>query len=70
MSTSINTDMTTHKVHEFWGGDHRGRCLQITASSAINPRTNLLQQEGFIQLTRDEAVALKKDLTNFIRRNP
>jgi hypothetical protein len=58
MSTEIETKMENHTLTEFYGGDEKGVCLQVTQ----------LQQEGFIQLTMEEAAALHSDLANFIRR--
>ncbi|MFA7121470.1 MAG: hypothetical protein WC277_08300 [Bacilli bacterium] len=71
MGTEINTKMTDHTVKEFWGGDTRGRCLQITASSPMRVRETVVEQaqeEGFIQLTMEEAAALCNDLGGFVKR--
>jgi len=59
MGTNINTEMQWHILKEFWGGDGRGVCLQITA---------IADDEGFIQLTMEEATALCNDLSAFIKR--
>ena len=70
MSESVETKMTDHQVIEFWGGNSRGVCLQVTAS-ALRIRATIdeqLQEEGFIQLTMEEAAALCNDLGRFVKR--
>ena len=71
MGTEIKTKMTGHIAKEFWGGDNRGVCLQVTASSPLRVRETIgdqLQEEGFIQLTMEEAAALCNVLGGFIKR--
>ena len=59
MGTELPTEMTSHTVKQFWGGDHRGVCLQITAKSdETGP--------GYIVLTMEEAAALCNNLGDFI----
>ena len=60
MSTEIETKMTEHTANEFWGGDDRGICLQITE---MGPRQN-----GYIQLTMEEADALYIALGCYVKR--
>jgi len=70
MSESVETKMTDHVADEFWGGNSRGVCLQVTAS-ALRIRATIdeqLQEEGFIQLTMEEASALCNDLVGFVKR--
>ena len=38
MSESVETKMTDHQVIEFWGGNSRGVCLQVTASDPLRLR--------------------------------
>ena len=65
MSESVETKMTDHQVIEFWGGNSRGVCLQFTSSDPLRLRDTVseqLQEEGFIQLTMEEASALCNDI--------
>ena len=69
MSREIKTEMKNHSITQFWGGDNCGSCLQIT-SEISNISTNVpdqLQQEGFIQLTMEDAVDLCNSLFFFIK---
>ena len=71
MGTEITTKMSEHTAKEFWGGDDRGVCLQITAAGAFRVRKTIadqLQEEGFIQLTMEEAAALCNDIGGFVKR--
>ena len=71
MGTEITTKMSGHTAKEFWGGDGRGVCLQVTASAPLRVRETIgdqLQEEGFIQLTMEEAAALCNDLGGFVKR--
>lgn len=71
MGTEIETKMTEHTAKEFWGGDDRGVCLQVTASGPLRVRETAgkqIQEEGFIQLTMEEAAALCSDLGGFVKR--
>lgn len=56
MSTELKTRMTKHSIVEFWGGDARGVCVQVTGD------------EGYVQLTLEEAAALCEALGGFIKR--
>ena len=70
MSNELETKMTDHAATEFWGGDKRGVCVQITAAN-INIRESVedqLQEEGFIQLTMEEASALCNTLSRFVTK--
>ena len=69
MSTTIKTTMRDHTAKRFWGGDDRGNCLQITASSPLRIHESVgdqLQEEGFVQLTMEEAAELCSTLGEFI----
>lgn len=71
MSKIIETNMLDHSVVEFYGGAHRGLCLQITSLKPIQVRDTLLEQlqeEGFIHLTLDEAIVLRDVLTAWIEK--
>jgi hypothetical protein len=71
MSIEIETKMTEHTAVEFWGGDRRGECLQVTASTplkACDCIAEQLQEEGYIQLTMEEAAALCNTLGAFVQR--
>jgi hypothetical protein len=68
MSVDIDSKMIDHTLVKFWGGDGKGFCLQITASE-MNVRdtvSEMLQEESFIQLTMEEANALRNALGVFI----
>ena len=60
MGTEFKPDMENHALKQFWGGDTRGVCLQITSTTSIDG-------EGFIQLTMEEAAALCANLEKFIK---
>lgn len=69
MSTELPTEMTTHTATEFWGGDSRGVCLQVMSSLPMVIRDSVeeqVQEEGFIQVTLEEAAALYNTLGVFI----
>lgn len=71
MGTEIITKMECHTVKEMWGGDERGVCLQVTASAPLRIRETIseqLHEEGFIQLTMEEAAALCNTLGAFVKR--
>ena len=67
MTTEIETHLTRHSLVEFWGGDKRGICLQVTCRSASTPDSGG-QEEGYIQLTMAEAAILAKQLADFALR--
>jgi hypothetical protein len=56
MSTDLKTNMKHHIATEFYGGIERGRCIQITSRN----------QNGWIQLTRGEAMDLVDTLLEFV----
>jgi len=63
--------MTGHTAKEFWGGDDRGVCLQVTANAPLRVRESVgdqMQEEGFVQLTMEEAAALCNALGGFVKR--
>lgn len=71
MGKEITTKMSSHTAKEYWGGDDRGMCLQITASGPLRVHETAgeqIQEEGFIQLTMEEAAALCNDLIGFVKR--
>ena len=65
MSTEIESRLTRHSLVEFWGGDKRGVCLQVTAT---DPHACEIDQEGYIQLTMADAAILAKHLADFALR--
>ena len=70
MGTEVETKMADHTAKEFWGGEQRGVCLQITAISApVSPVPGkpYYYEEGFIQLTMEEAAALCSALRTFVK---
>lgn len=71
MATEVNTAMQNHVMTEFWGGDDRGMCVQITSKNIQLRDTaeeQLRESEGYIQLTMEEAAALCEALGGFIQR--
>ena len=69
MSTRLKTKMKSHTIVEYWGGVVKGACVQITAKSPLRVHDTLakqIQEEGFIQLTLKEAIALRDILDNWI----
>lgn len=62
MSTQL-TSNTRFSLTRFWGGNERGVCLQVTAPGAgRDPYMN----EGFVQVTREEALLLAESLMRFV----
>ena len=71
MGKELTTKMSSHTAKEYWGGDDRGVCLQVTASGPLRVQETIvkqIQEEGFIQLTMEEAAALCNDLGGFVKR--
>lgn len=71
MSTEIKTDMKSHSITSYWGGDHLGMMVQITSMEPFKYDTKeaakyVSGQEGFIQLNLAEATALCNSLNYFI----
>lgn len=69
MGTELKTNMTEHTLKRFWGGNDRGACLIISAAGLIKVKGTVedqMQVEGYIQLTMEEAAALRNDLGKFI----
>jgi len=61
MSTDIKTDLPRHSLTEYYGGDERGICVQITA-------LKMEDGDGYITLSSEEAEILIKDLKGFVKR--
>ncbi len=71
MSAEIKTDMKSHSITSYWGGDHLGMMVQITSIEPFkyNPdeaAKYLFGHEGFIQLNLSEAAALCNSLNSYI----
>jgi len=69
MSREIKTEMKNHSINQFWGGNKRGNCLQITSTKS-NICANIadqIQEEGFILLSMEDAVDLCNSLFFFIK---
>jgi len=58
MSTDIETKMKHHEATEFWGGDEKGKMLQITDA----------ESNRYIQVDLSEATALANALSEFVTR--
>jgi hypothetical protein len=61
MSTQMVSN-TRFSLTRFWGGTERGSCLQVTAPTAGR---NPYMDEGFVQVTREEALLLAETLLRF-----
>jgi hypothetical protein len=57
MSRELETNMKTHRIKSYWGGNSKGRCVQITGEAP----------EGYIQLTMVEAAKLINTLAGFVK---
>ena len=71
MSTEIKTDMKTHALTSYWGGDENGVMVQVTCTKPVKLPSDgytddLFDQEGFIQLNLSEATALCNALNDYI----
>ena len=58
MSTDIETKMKNHEATEFWGGEDKGKMLQITDAAS----------NRYIQVDLSEASALANALSEFVAR--
>jgi|TARA_B110000211_G_scaffold168271_1_gene189877 hypothetical protein len=58
MSTQIRNVSQSMAQTRFYGGEHRGVCLQVTQKSVEN-------KTQFLQLTKQEASLLAAELTLF-----
>jgi ABC-type Zn2+ transport system substrate-binding protein/surface adhesin len=61
--------MKNHTTTTFWGGDNKGTCIQITTSKPVKIKSTSIEQineEGFIQLTMEDAANLCTILNSFI----
>lgn len=65
MSTDIETKLSRHLLRSFWGGDSRGVCVQITCN---DPITGEPDQEGYVQLTMEDASELLCHLSRFVKK--
>lgn len=66
MGTEIETEMSTHSIKEYWGGDDKGVMVQVTANYPLPVDFDSSQHENFIQLDLIEASKLCKSLNDFI----
>ena len=65
MSTELKSNTKDVTLTRFWGGEQRGVSVQVT-----QPNANYDTDEGgpmfnYVQLTREQAVALALDLLDF-----
>ena len=64
MSTDLKSRTKDVSLTRFWGGDKRGACVQVTM-----PRTTKLDPTDqfftSLQLTREQAMTLARDLLDF-----
>ena len=62
MSKDIETELTQHVLCEFWGGNERGICVQVT------PLVPVDRDNGYIQLDLAEAAELAYQLSQYCLR--
>lgn len=60
MATDLKSHAQEVSLTRFWGGDHRGSCVQITTQARSDGKWF-----DSIQLTRAQAAALAADLMEF-----
>lgn len=70
MSKDLPTAMKSHTMTEFWGGNERGVCVQVTAAEikVADTVSDQIQNEGYITLTMLEAATLANELASFVAR--
>lgn len=70
MGEEMKTKMKDHNIRMFPGGSDRGVCVQIASINDLHYCATIygqFQEEGFIQLTMEEASALQNDLCRFVK---
>ena len=60
MTTELKPTSIAYWLTSFYGGVKRGRCIQITAKEEDG-------SFGYVQLTKEDAKALIKDLQKFLK---
>ncbi len=69
MSTELHVSPVLEEARvtltEFWGGEDRGVCVQVTTPPSLHPRF----ESRFVQLTATEAMALSHDLREWALEN-
>ena len=72
MGTELRV-LSRHAIVEFWGGDTRGKCLQVTVNDLKTPEEwtaeAMLQVEGFITLNEKEARELRMRLGEWLKED-
>lgn len=70
MSNQVPTDMVSHNLVKFWGGDERGFVVQVISNQlpvpSVSDKTLSTKADGFVTLTMEEACALCNNLGEFI----
>ena len=64
MSTIFSTT-NRHSFTSFYGGDEKGRCLQITTLSPLRPSD---EGEGYLQLTLTEAAEVAYQIMRWVQK--
>ncbi len=57
-SRSANVHLT-----QFWGGAKKGKCLQVSVKKGKDSKNQFFDH---VHLTREQALALSKDLLDFV----
>ena len=66
MSTELKSRTSTVNLNRFWGGYRKGGvCIQLTKRREDGERTIADEFYDSIQLTREEALTLARDLLDF-----
>ena len=64
MAIELKTTTDAFTMTRFYGGEQRGVCVQVTQPNP-NPNYDSGPMFNYVQLTRDEARQLAKDLLDF-----
>lgn len=62
MSTEMLTRSEAYYITRFWGGDARGRCIQVTASAHPYPYFSLTRGECLAESVESLVKLLETDL--------
>ena len=65
MSTDLKSHAKDVSLTRFWGGDNRGSSVQVTQPNPNYDTDTGGHRFNYVQLTREQAVALALDLLDF-----
>lgn len=69
LKTIKNTGVDRHhdlQITEFWGGKSAGPCLQLTQGFGCTNLSDNLDEPGFIQVSKEDAIALLESLNRWL----